>query len=179
MRASVTVLTLLSFLSSIGSALASPTTDCLSEYCPTHLEPRATLPAPLPASIPVTLPAALPTPTSPLTNGQRMARGLPPNPPSRRSRNIIHSRIAARHAAPSPLPCDKKRGVIKVVHADSGKCLGYISRNSYDHAQYRYQHHRDNALVVEFSVDFGVKSVCDVVIKSQVFSSGDLVIKTW
>lgn len=69
---------LFSLLSFTPTTLASPTTDCLSEYCPNNLDQRdPRVPTPTPT----------PTPTSRLTNAERLARGLPINPPTWRSRH--------------------------------------------------------------------------------------------
>ncbi|KAF7295350.1 hypothetical protein MIND_01074400 [Mycena indigotica] len=68
-----------------------------------------------------------------LTNAQRLARGLPLKPPTRRA--------SARRATTSPSPV--ARGYIQVVALDrdgnSNDVLGFVSRNRYQNAQYLIQ----------------------------------------
>ncbi|RDB21128.1 hypothetical protein Hypma_011845 [Hypsizygus marmoreus] len=145
MRVSIASLTLFTLLSSFTSkTLASPSNRCVSEYCPGKIESRG-----------VPMPAVVPTRTSELTNGERLAQGLPIKPPTRRSRG-------PKHPTPSPLPQHTKRGVIKVTESKTGAFLGYISKHTFGHAQYRYQPKRDDALVVEFKISIYKSFVTNV-----------------
>jgi len=140
----ISILALFALLPSLAlNCLASPThTDGCpagSEYCSRALELRA----------PPSRDAA-PTPTSPpLTNAQRLARGLPIKPPHRRAT------IGPRSAFPraSSVPRTNYRGIIAVTNTANGQILGYISTTSLGHAQYGYESSAANALIVSFDTD--------------------------
>jgi hypothetical protein len=76
-----------------------------------------------------------------LTNAQRLARGLP----LKRPRHIARSQV--RRQAPSSTPT--VRGHIRVDRADGSGSFGFLSVNSFSHAQYRYES-IENAATVSF-----------------------------
>jgi hypothetical protein len=88
-----------------------------------------------------------------LTNAERLRRHQPPLPPKRASRRGT----PVRKSVDSSVPQTQHRGVIKVTNTN-GEELGYISKNSFSQAQYRYQPNRDDALVVTFSLPTGQNS---------------------
>ncbi|TFK71979.1 hypothetical protein BDN72DRAFT_395134 [Pluteus cervinus] len=90
---------------------------------------------------------------SQMTNAQRLARGLPPNPPVRRDASLGHSRRTA-----SQTPQTSYHGVIQVVSTLNSALLGYISGSSLTGAQYRYQPTIATALIVDFNINAGVTS---------------------
>jgi hypothetical protein len=75
---------------------------------------------------------------------------------------------SAAFARASAAPMVKYRGIIAVTNTANGQILGYISKNSFNFAQYRYQPTLDDALIVSFSIDSGVTVVNDVRITSEV-----------
>lgn len=106
-----------------------------------------------------------PTPTEPaeesseapeedLNNAQRLARGLPLKAPTRRDATRVH---LARH---SQGPTTTLRGFLRVDRSDGTGTLGYISKNTFSGAQYRYQT-RNEALVVHFDIPEGSTSPVD------------------
>ena len=76
--------------------------------------------------------------------------------------------MSAAFARPSALPMVNYRGVIEVTNTANGQILGFISKSSFNFAQYRYQPALDDALIVSFSIDSGVTAVNDVRITSEV-----------
>ncbi|KAJ7043162.1 hypothetical protein C8F04DRAFT_31576 [Mycena alexandri] len=79
-----------------------------------------------------------------LTNAQRLARGLPLKPPSRRS--------SARRAMSSASASSASRGYIQVWSVDDNGSptgvLGYVSKTTKAHMQYRVDSSLDHALLV-------------------------------
>jgi len=96
-----------------------------------------------------------PTVEKRLTNAERFARHLPPAPP-RYLRRGSPTRRTAPSSAPPP---SVARGVIEVYDTEKDKFLGYISKNSFSQAQYRYQDDTSNALIINFSYPTGETSV--------------------
>jgi hypothetical protein len=117
-----------------------------------------------------------------LTNAQRLARGLGPAPPKRRDGELSPSSISCRQtikiksssaekratpsqgmkrATPSQAPPTTIRGMIKVINTNGGAVLGYISKNSLNLAQYRYED-MSNALIVDVTVPTGTTLATDV-----------------
>ena len=90
--------------------------------------------------------------TTPLTNGQRLARGLPLNPPRRRSRAA--RALQARQSA----TCTTQTGVIQV----SGGPGGYISATPTSFGEYQPTTDISQALVVSFCVDSTVGTTFDL-----------------
>ncbi|KAJ7273155.1 hypothetical protein C8J57DRAFT_267307 [Mycena rebaudengoi] len=93
---------------------------------------------------------------SSLTNGQRLARHLPLKPPTRRS--------SARRAEVSPsVNTPVSRGYIQVFSVDANDnptgVLGYVSKNTYIHAQYAFHPSRDDALLVGLSGDHDLRTL--------------------
>jgi len=68
----------------------------------------------------------------------------------------------------SPLPKVTLRGVIQVTNAVDGQILGYISKNSFSGAQYRYQPSIGDALIVTFPINIGAITAVNVRITSEV-----------
>jgi hypothetical protein len=86
-----------------------------------------------------------------MSNGERLARGLPLNSPHKRTATRAH---AARH---SQGPTTTLRGYIRVDRADGDGELGYLSRHPFSGAQHRYQD-ITNAMVVNFVIPSGASS---------------------
>ncbi|KAJ7771671.1 hypothetical protein B0H16DRAFT_1514271, partial [Mycena metata] len=82
-----------------------------------------------------------------LTNAQRLSRGLPLKPPSRRS--------SARRATSSASASSARRGYIQVRSVDdngspTGAVLGFVSKTTKAHMQYRVESSLDHALLVSW-----------------------------
>jgi len=134
-------LSLFTLFALLPLVLASPTTTtdvCQTEYCPRSLESRA----PTTAST---------QDLSHLTNGQRLARGIPIKPPRWRA----NQRSILPRVSPIPSLLTTFRGVIMVTNTANGAVLGYISKNSLGTAQYGYQPLLADALIVTFTLELG------------------------
>ncbi|KAF8895506.1 hypothetical protein BD779DRAFT_1466907 [Infundibulicybe gibba] len=139
-------------------ALAGPTpvqrADCGgAEYCASNFSRRDVFPRMSPAD-------------GVQTNAKRLALGLSPMAPHRREND------AARRSSPSSAPAITKRGYIQVINSANGGVLGYISKNSFSGAQYRYQPELSDALIVKFSVDSAASSVTNARITSENSDTG-------
>lgn len=96
-----------------------------------------------------------------MTNAQRMARGLPPNPPHRR-----HGRLVARVSptpvganSPAPTPqnagssfCTPRTGVIEITSLD-GTTKGYLANVTTLFGQYGFSPKREDAMQVQALCD--------------------------
>ncbi|TFK39516.1 hypothetical protein BDQ12DRAFT_705008 [Crucibulum laeve] len=136
-------------LTSAGlGALAVPVDECAGmEYCASNfptdvLVERSSLPSP-----------TVKTARHAWTNAERLVRGLPLKPPTRRD--------SARRSGPSALPQVEKRGIIEITNTDNGQVIGYVSKNSFSKAQLRYQPAITDAVTVTFSANTGATSLTD------------------
>ncbi|KIM36724.1 hypothetical protein M413DRAFT_424128 [Hebeloma cylindrosporum] len=123
--------------------------NCLSEICydTTDISPRDE-----------------PTPTAftpkRLTNGERLALGLPPNPPSRRRRGGFAAR-----AEPSPTPKKTLTGVIEVKSAAGS--LGFVSRDTFVNGQFKWDPIA-SAVMFSIEVEEGATSASDINVSMNV-----------
>ncbi|KAI0338818.1 hypothetical protein BDW22DRAFT_677495 [Trametopsis cervina] len=88
-----------------------------------------------------------------LTNGQRMARGLPPNKPHFRRHLRARAGPSAVAAAANPAPtgtCTPRTGVVHVSATDPARPVldGYLGRTANEFGEYTYTAERANALSV-------------------------------
>jgi len=100
-----------------------------------------------------------------LTNAERLAQGLPLKAPTRRWHAANRRHDATPSTLPTP-PSQQRRGVIQVKRADNQNLLGYISKNTFSKAQYRYQT-LDDALVVSFALPAGAHSANNLNFKPE------------
>ncbi|KAL1938240.1 hypothetical protein VTO73DRAFT_11884 [Trametes versicolor] len=96
----------------------APVEDAISGYNPTEIVPRALAHNPVDARA--------------LTNGQRLARGLPPRSPA------LNTRRRALAARQSPTPCMlvQATGTIQVTDTVQGSVLGWVSSAANGYGEY-------------------------------------------
>lgn len=81
---------------------------------------------------------------------------------------LIHNVARITNTQPSGAPNKHYRGVIQVLRDGDNSPLGFISRNSFNHRQLRYQPNLGDALVVEFSLPKGVSVASRIEITAEV-----------
>lgn len=67
---------------------------------------------------------------------------------------------------PPVAPIVTKQGIVQVTNAANGAVLGYISKNSFSGAQYRYQPNEVDAMAISFDAPQGATSVTQARITS-------------
>ncbi|KAF5320700.1 hypothetical protein D9619_002172 [Psilocybe cf. subviscida] len=95
----------------------------------------------------------------PLTNAERLSRGLPPKAPTRR----FH---AARTQA-SPSPQNSFTGKIEVRNTDGGAVLGWLSTATSDAGNIKPTTNEGEAMKFTFTLDFGATSGSQVRVNMQ------------
>jgi len=149
--ASLSLLALISSITLGTFATPTGTSECgPAEYCPSYFE-----------NVGATSPSDPVRRSLPSTNAERLARNLPIKPPTRRMRE------SARRSQPSSVPQVTMRGIIKVSDSTTSETLGYISKNTFSKAQYRYQPSLDDALIVNINVNYGTNSISDARIMAE------------
>ncbi|KIP11195.1 hypothetical protein PHLGIDRAFT_33538 [Phlebiopsis gigantea 11061_1 CR5-6] len=116
------------------------------------------------AEIPNVVPFA-PTPVKTLkkrhmTNGQRLARGLPLNPPMRRDGRLVARTsptpvVDAAGAAPTPVngaSCSPRSGLIEITSTD-GSITGYLADITTRFGQYGFSPNKTDAIEVQVHCD--------------------------
>jgi hypothetical protein len=150
-------------------ALAAPS-RCLSEMdcSPVGLSARNTCVAEMcgsPAPAVLKRVPSIPSKASvygPLSNGERLARGLPLKAPSRR--------IAARVSSPSATPTYTVKGKLLARRADNDAVLGYVSTKTAATA-YFFDTNADAALLVSITLPVGETSGSQLNVAQLVRSS--------
>ncbi|KAI0703467.1 hypothetical protein BC835DRAFT_1027261 [Cytidiella melzeri] len=101
--------------------------------------------------------------TKRMTNGERMARGLPPMPPHRRANALLARQSptppSPGHATPGNFPgnhprsCQPRDGIIEVISASDQSLLGYIKNTHSGNGTYGLCSDSSDALKVHANCD--------------------------